>query len=314
MSDAPTPEPGRSLTPRAIGIGLALSVAIAVVTPINDWYLHNTALYNNQNPVIVTAVVLLLTAVLNPLLGARRLVRGELAVIAMLTLVIGGTVSAGLVRHLPAMIAGVDAAAVRAGASAVLEGLIDPECPAALGAALQVGLQRGRGVGQSVLLCYGERLAPLGLWYRQLWAESLGKEGRGTTPIDALGPLDQHSQLQLYLDGPSDKLFTFIEVAQQGILPSLNDSLLGDKLGYLRGKSLGDLLVAECRASADTLAAKNHPVRTIQIDEVSAFTMGQLMMHFMLETMITAHLWGVDAFDQPAVEAIKIRTREVLAE
>ena len=88
---------------------------------------------------------------------------------------------------------------------------------------------------------------------------------------------------------------------------------MDEKLRYLQGHSLGNLLVAECQASADTLAAKGHPVRYLKLDEVSAFTMGQMMMHFMLETMLAAHLWGVDAFDQPAVEAIKIRTREVLA-
>ena len=144
-----------------------------------------------------------------------------------------------------------------------------------------------------MLLPYADQLADFGLWYRQLWAESLGKQGRGTTPIRAMGTVDQHSQLQLYLDGPADKLFTFIEVAQQGILPPLNADLLDDSLAYLHGHSLGDLLVAECRASADTLAAKGHPVRMIQVDEISAYTLGALMMHFMLETMLTAHLWGM---------------------
>ena len=231
---------------------------------------------------------------------------------------VGGRFSVlSIVGLIPALVAGIDAIKVREGAASILQPVLEGAKPedvlAARGAALAAAHEKA-GRNQTVLLPYADQLADLGLWYRQLWAESIGKDGKGTTPIRAMGTVDQHSQLQLYLDGPSDKLFTFIEVAQQGILPALNDSLLSDQLGYLRGKSLGDLLVAECRASADTLAAKNHPVRTIQIDEVSAFTMGQLMMHFMLETMITAHLWGVDAFDQPAVEAIKIRTREVLAE
>ena len=230
---------------------------------------------------------------------------------------VGGRFSVfSIVGLIPALVAGIDAAAVRAGAWSILEPVLNGAAPgdvlAARGAALaEAQVQAGRT--QTVLLPYADQLADFGLWYRQLWAESLGKDGRGTTPIRAMGTVDQHSQLQLYLDGPSDKLFTFIEVAHQRVLPALNGDLLGPDLAYLQGKSLGDLLVAECRASADTLAAKGHPVRTLQIDQVSAHNLGQLMMHFVLETILTAHLWGLNAFDQPAVENIKIRTREVLA-
>ena len=230
---------------------------------------------------------------------------------------IGGRFSVlSIVGLIPALVAGIDAVKVRQGSWSVLEpvlaGAAPAEVMAARGAALSVThAQANRN--QTVLLPYADQLADFGLWYRQLWAESIGKDGLGTTPIRAMGTVDQHSQLQLYLDGPSDKLFTFIEVAQQKVLPPLNNDLLDEDLAYLRGKSLDDLLVAECQASADTLAAKGHPVRTILVDEVSAFTMGQLMMHFILETILSAHLWGIDAFDQPAVEAIKIRTRQVLS-
>ena len=231
---------------------------------------------------------------------------------------VGGRFSVfSIVGLIPALVAGIDGAQVRAGAWSILGPVLAGAAPqdtlAARGAALAVA-HAAAGRNQTVLLPYADQFGDLGFWYRQLWAESIGKDGLGTTPIRAMGTVDQHSQLQLYLDGPADKLFTFLEVSQQGVLPTLNADLLDEKLGYLRGKSLGDLLVAECRASADTLAAKGHPVRTIQVDEVSAFTMGQLMMHFVLETILAAHLWGVDAFNQPAVESIKIRTREVLAE
>ena len=230
---------------------------------------------------------------------------------------IGGRFSVlSIVGLIPALVAGIDGAQVREGAWSMLKPILDGAKPdgieAARGAALAVAHGHA-GRGQTVLLPYSDQLADFGLWYRQLWAESVGKNGKGTTPIRAMGTVDQHSQLQLYLDGPADKMFTFIEVGQQDTLPPLSADLLNDDLAYLHGKSLGDLLVAECRASADTLVAKGHPVRKIQIDCVSAFTMGQLMMHFMLETILAAHLWDIDAFDQPAVEAIKIRTREVLA-
>ena len=222
-----------------------------------------------------------------------------------------------IVGLIPALVAGIDGAAVRTGAASILQPVLDGagarDVLAARGAAL-AALHAGLGRSQTVLLPYADQLADFGLWYRQLWAESLGKDGKGTTPIRAMGTVDQHSQLQLYLDGPRDKLFTFIAVDQRGLLPALSDDLLDAKLSYLKDRSLGDLLVAECQASADTLAAKHHPVRTIALDEISAFTMGQLLMHFMLETILAAHLWGLNAFDQPAVEAIKVRTREVLAQ
>lgn len=231
---------------------------------------------------------------------------------------VGGRFSVlSTVGLLPALVAGIDGGQVRAGAWSILEpvlrGVAPGEVMAARGAALAVA-QAAVGRRQTVLLPYADQLADFGLWYRQLWAESIGKDGLGTTPIRAMGTVDQHSQFQLYFDGPPDKLFTFIEVAQQGGLPALRADLLKGELAYLRGRSLGDLLVAECRASADTLAAKGHPVRVIEIDQVSAFTLGQLIMHFMLETILAAQLWGVDAFDQPAVEAIKVRTRAVLGQ
>ena len=230
---------------------------------------------------------------------------------------LGGRFSVfSLVGLIPALVAGINGVQLREGAwsvlKPVLEGAVPEETFSARGAALAV-VQAAEGRNQTVLLPYADQLADLGLWYRQLWAESLGKEGKGTTPIRALGTVDQHSQLQLYLDGPPDKLFTFIEVAQQGVLPALKDDLLDGNLAYLRGKSLGDLLVAECRATADALAARGQPVRVIQIEQLCAFTLGQIMMHFMLETILTAQIWGIDAFNQPAVEAIKIRTRNVLA-
>ena len=159
-----------------------------------------------------------------------------------------------LVGLLPAMIRGLDAAAVREGASAVLDQALGAaDSPPAVGAALQVALCR-QGFSQSVLLAYGAAFQPFVLWYRQIWAESLGKQGQGTTPIDALGPVDQHSQLQLYLDGPRDKQFTVLSVSQAGRGPVINADL-ANGLGqdYLAGRSIGDLVGAMQDATADTL-------------------------------------------------------------
>jgi glucose-6-phosphate isomerase len=233
---------------------------------------------------------------------------------------VGGRFSVlSLVGLLPAMVAGLDAVAIREGAASVLEPALaanDAESSApAVGAALSVALWRERGIATTVLMPYVDRLAYFGLWYRQLWAESLGKKGRGTTPIRAMGTVDQHSQLQLYLDGPADKLFTLIirETKGEGI-PIRRESLDGDKsLDYLAGHSLGDLLLAEANATAATLAKNGRPTRVMRIDRLDERVMGALLMHFMLETIIAADLLRVDAFDQPAVEEGKVLTRQYLA-
>lgn len=232
---------------------------------------------------------------------------------------IGGRYSAlSLVGLLPVMIAGLDAKAVREGAARVLNPVLAGEPPekieAVVGAAISVGLATENNILSTVMMPYVDRLADFGLWFRQLWAESLGKQGKGTTPINALGTVDQHSQLQLYLDGPRDKMFTVIMLSCTGDGPSVDPALADDKaLAYLSGKSVGDLMDAEQRATAETLIRNKRPTRIIQLDRLDETVMGALMMHFMLETIIAAHLFGVDPFDQPAVEEGKILTRQYLA-
>jgi glucose-6-phosphate isomerase len=232
---------------------------------------------------------------------------------------IGGRYSAlSLVGLLPVMIAGLDAKAIRDGAASILKPVLAGEVPenieAAVGAAISVGLATENNILSTVMMPYVDRLADFGLWFRQLWAESLGKQGRGTTPINALGTVDQHSQLQLYLDGPSDKMFTIIMLSCAGNGPSVDSGLADDEaLTYLSGKSVGDLMDAEQRATAETLIRNNRPTRIIKLDHLDETVMGALMMHFMLETIIAAHLFGVDPFDQPAVEEGKVLTRKYLA-
>jgi glucose-6-phosphate isomerase len=217
----------------------------------------------------------------------------------------------------PALIAGLDGAALRAGAAEVLAASLEAgraaDSAPALGAAIAVGLRHERWVTQSVVMTYADRLAAFGLWYRQLWAESLGKDGSGTTPIAARGAVDQHSQLQLYLAGPRDKLFTLVSLDTRGRGPRVDAKLAGDLgLGYLAGRSLGDLLDAMARATADTLASNGRPLRRIRLTDINEYVLGSLFMHFMLETVIAADLFGVDAFDQPAVEEGKRLARRYL--
>jgi glucose-6-phosphate isomerase len=219
---------------------------------------------------------------------------------------------------LPAAVAGLDIAALRGGAASALAPVLEkkpPEAvPAAVGAALSVALAETRGKTISVLMAYADRLERFSHWYVQLWAESLGKDGKGTTPVAALGPVDQHSQLQLFIGGPRDKLVTIVTLGIAGSGPRIADdlaALAGEP--EFAGRSFGDLVAAQGRATAETLAKNGCPVRTIHIETLDETSLGALLMQFMLETMIAAHLLGVDAFDQPAVEEGKVLAKRYLA-
>jgi glucose-6-phosphate isomerase len=230
---------------------------------------------------------------------------------------LGGRFSVLSTAALPALLLGLDVQALRAGAEAVTTAALEARDPAAaapaLGAAVQVALAREAGVTQSVLMPYCDRLFWFARWYRQLWAESLGKQGEGTTPIDAIGTVDQHSQLQLYLDGPPDKLFTLLNVPAGDQGPAV-DPYLVPGADYLADATMGQLFDAEARATRDSLLAHSRPVRTIDLEGLDAYRLGALFQHFMLETAVAADLLGVDAYDQPAVEDGKQRTKAFMRE
>jgi glucose-6-phosphate isomerase len=219
---------------------------------------------------------------------------------------------------LPAALLGLDIGGVRTGAAAalapVLERRAPNEVPAAVGAALAASLAR-RGKAIAVTMAYADRLERFTRWWVQLWSESLGKNGKGTTPVAALGPVDQHSQLQLFIDGPRDKLVTVVTVAAAGRGPRMDAELarLAGQADFA-GKTVGDLVAAEGRATAETLAKHGCPVRTIQLDRLDEPSLGELLMHCMLETIIAARLLGVDPFDQPAVEEGKQLAKQYLAQ
>jgi glucose-6-phosphate isomerase len=216
---------------------------------------------------------------------------------------------------LPAAVLGLDVAAVRAGAARalapVLAGAAPAEIPACVGAALAVALAPEKPI--AVLMAYADRLERFTRWYVQLWAESLGKDGKGTTPVAALGPVDQHSQLQLFIAGPRDKLFTILTLDPAGRGPSMDAGLIalaGEPA--MAGKTIGDLIAAQGRATAETLANNGCPVRTLHVPRLDPASLGELLMHFMLETIVAAHLLGVDPFDQPAVEEGKVLAKRYL--
>jgi glucose-6-phosphate isomerase len=163
-------------------------------------------------------------------------------------------------------------------------------------------------------MAYADRLERFTRWWVQLWAESLGKNGKGSQPVAAIGPVDQHSQLQLYLAGPNDKLFTVITTGVAGQGPVMDEKLAkrAGEPGFA-GKTIGDLVAAQGRATADTLAKNKRPTRTMHIERLDERAIGELLMHTMLETIIAGYALGVDPFDQPAVEEGKILAKQYLA-
>jgi glucose-6-phosphate isomerase len=177
-----------------------------------------------------------------------------------------------------------------------------------------VGLARDHGIRAQVMMPYADRLGRLGHWFAQLWAESLGKNGQGTAPISALGPVDQHSQLQLFMDGPREYLISVVRAPQAGLGPRLSPDLAtAAGLDYLAGRTAGDLVAAQAVAVPEALLRAGRPVRTFDLARLDERSVGALMMHFVLETILAGRLFGVDPFDQPAVELAKVITRERVA-
>jgi glucose-6-phosphate isomerase len=232
---------------------------------------------------------------------------------------IGGRFSALTnVGLLAAIARGLDARAVRAGARSVVDALLAAKAPAdfapAQGAAVAIGLARERGIRAQVMMPYSDRLGRFSAWFAQLWAESLGKNGQGTSPIACLGPVDQHSQLQLFMDGPREHMITVVRTPTAGTGPRISAELARSAgLDYLAGRTAGDLVAAQAQAVPQALAKAGRPVRTFDLARLDERAMGALMMHMMLETILAAHLLGVDPFDQPAVELAKNITRERVA-
>ena len=219
---------------------------------------------------------------------------------------------------MPAMARGLDASAIRAGARSVIDAMLASTSAAdfapAVGAATSVALSKERGISTVLMMPYSDRLGRLAAWFVQLWAESLGKNGEGTSPIACLGPLDQHSQLQLFMDGPRTHMMTVLRVAGAGTGPVI-DPALARIAGaeFMAGRTVGDVVDAQAHAVPAALARAGRPVRTFDIAKLDEKTLGALLMHFMIETILAGRLLGVDPFDQPAVELAKILTKERLA-
>ena len=212
---------------------------------------------------------------------------------------------------LPAALADIDIAEVRRGAAEVLAAArTEPDAAPVRGAAAMVAAMSA-GLAGHVLFSYADRLERLGAWHRQLWAESIGKSGIGLLPTAATGPVDQHSQLQLWLDGPGNLLFTVAGTGSLGTGPTIPETDDPD-LAYLGGRKLGDVVDAQRRATTETLIDAKVPLRTLDMNDVTPASFGAVAMHFMIETVLACTAMEVTPFDQPAVEAGKKLTKTYL--
>ena len=170
-------------------------------------------------------------------------------------------------------------------------------------------------IKNSVLMTYSDALFDFGKWYMQLWAESIGKNGKGITPIHAVGTTDQHSQLKLYLEGPKDKFFSFITTNHSKLGLKIHEKTLQThkNSSYLAGKFMGDIMQAEQKATMDTFNQNGLAFREINLPKIDEFAIGQIMTLSILETVATCNFLGVNPFNQPAVEQGKILTRKYLS-
>ncbi|HUT01030.1 MAG TPA: glucose-6-phosphate isomerase, partial [Phycisphaerae bacterium] len=223
-----------------------------------------------------------------------------------------------------AAMCGIDIGALLAGAEAMRRRVEAPlrerpwrKNPACVLAAIKYLAFAKKRKPMHVMMPYSNRLYLLADWYRQLWAESLGKRFdrggnevfTGPTPIKALGATDQHSQVQLYREGPNDKLFVFLEVGKHPREVTIPDAFAEvEGLAYLRGAGLGKLLNAEKLATEYALVQSKRPSVTIRFDEITPHSVGEFLYLYEFTTSLMGELLNINAYDQPAVELGKKAT------
>jgi glucose-6-phosphate isomerase len=223
---------------------------------------------------------------------------------------------------LPAALIGIDTVKLLAGAGETAEGCLGEDLrqnPAGVFATLQFLADSKEGKHIHVLMPYSDALRDMAAWFVQLWAESLGKQRKrdednvGPTPLGAVGATDQHSQVQLFMEGPADKTITFIAVPRKKgdvKIPKLHQDVA--ELAYLGGHTLGEVLDVERRATAGALARRGRPNMTLELDALDPWHVGALFMLFEAATIYAGALYGVNPLDQPGVELGKQFTYAML--
>jgi glucose-6-phosphate isomerase len=219
-----------------------------------------------------------------------------------------------VVGLLPISLLKIDISVILKGARDIadfLHQVVERDNPSILSASVLIGLfEKGKRI--QVIIPYSSSLFNMALWYCQLWAESLGKKrgnySWGQTPYPAVGSIDQHSQLQLWVEGPKDKVITFWEVERfrkDFTIPEFRFK----EFSYLEGKKLSHLLKTEKKATENSLAMNGVPSITFAIPEINPYFIGQLIYILELQTVIAGEIIGVNPFDQPGVELGKILTK-----
>jgi glucose-6-phosphate isomerase len=163
----------------------------------------------------------------------------------------------------------------------------------------------------SIILNYDESSENLFKWYQQLIAESLGKKGKGIMPIISSMPKDNHSVMQLYLDGPKNNFFTFFYVSEKKSDKINNNKILSSS-SYLRNKSLSKIILSQKLATEKVFLDKNIPFRSFEIIARNEKTLGELFCFFILETILLGRALNINPYDQPSVELIKKETKKIL--
>ncbi len=228
---------------------------------------------------------------------------------------VGGRFSVfSAVGLLPLACAGVDIDELLAGAARMAERCAEPDLnknPAYLFASLMYLADTTRKKPMLVMMAYSSKLYGIADWFRQLWAESLGKRysldkkevHTGQTPIKALGATDQHSQVQLYVEGPHDKVVVFLEVESFKETMGIPHAMAGKpELAYLAGQSLNALIKTEMEGTQYALTTHHRPNMAIRLPELSEYTLGQIIYLLEHATAFAGGLYNIDPFDQPGVE------------
>lgn len=229
---------------------------------------------------------------------------------------VGGRYSVfSAVGLLPLAVAGIDIKALRNGAATMHTKclLADPAKNPALASAAMLFNHYKKSRNINTVFLFHPELETLGKWYRQLVAESLGKNGRGFTPDVSIGSTDLHSMAQLYLDGPRDKITTFIYSASEPSAPRVpNITVFGDLSAFLKGKSAAEIMNAILTGTKRAYTKQKLPFTEIAFSRLDAAELGAFMQFKMMETVFLAKLLKVNAFDQPAVELYKEETMRSL--
>ena len=203
---------------------------------------------------------------------------------------------------LPAAIMGMDPYIIRKSARDALNNVFNNND--FIGKSALFSKNLNEKINLNCVISYGDALSPLVAWYKQLWNESLGKDSKGTFLLSGKGSLDQHSQLQMWLDGPNIGNYTFLKVNNNN-----GHKIPRSKISpWLSGLSLGEILNTMAESTYDALKENGRAVRSINIPDISVESISSLMVTFILEVLVVAELLGVDPYTQNAVEAIKINT------